>query len=201
MNVTFYIPFYNYNDDAFSMDDGYYNDNEYTKALVSEYEKTKDTVYKAMSDPTAHNTYIDSRTYKFGKKIPKKEKKLSYSECKGKLLDMDGNEETVDNIISHFAQEEMFINHLILNFDTSEEEFETEIKMWNKAHNEINEYISKGEDWVLQHEPKRNIRICFKNNSNEDIYAELVNCKIIEQSKINEYIILIEKIILIDKFI
>ena len=43
--------------------------------------------------------------------------------------------------------------------------------------------------------------ICFKNNSNEDIYAELVNCKIIEQSKINEYIILIEKIILIDKFI
>lgn len=86
MNVTFYIPFYNYNDDAFSMDDGYYNDNEYTKALVSEYEKTKDTVYKAMSDPTAHNTYIDSRTYKFGKKIPKKEKKYLIQNVKGSFL-------------------------------------------------------------------------------------------------------------------
>ncbi len=68
----------------------------------------------------------------------------------------------------------MFINHIILNFDKSEEEFETEIKMWNKAHNEINEYKSYGEDWVLQHEPKRNIRIQFKNNADKDIFAELV---------------------------
>lgn len=201
MNVTFYIPYYDYNDDVFTMDNSYYNDNEYTEALLSEYESTKDTVYRAMSDPTTHNNYIDSRTYKFGKKVPKKENKVRYSECGGRLLDMEGNDESVDNLITHFAQQEMFINHIILNFDKSEEEFETEIKMWNKAHNEINEYKSYGEDWVLQHEPKRNIRIQFKNNANEDIYAELVNCKIIEQSKVNEYIVLIAKINLIDKFI
>ncbi len=44
------IPYYDYNDDVFTMDNSYYNDNEYTEALLSEYESTN-AVYRAMSDP------------------------------------------------------------------------------------------------------------------------------------------------------
>jgi hypothetical protein len=57
----------------------------------------------------------------------------------------------------------------------------------------------KGEDWVLDNEPKRNIKLKFTNNANEEKFAILVNCKIMEKQNMNIYVILAEEINLIDK--
>lgn len=201
MNVTFYMPYFDYNDDSFSVDNNYYKDNDYTNKLVSEYEKYKDIIYETMSDSTGSHSGLNGNTYMMGQKSPYKEDKISYAQCQGLLYDMDNNPETVDNLITYFSQQEMFITRFRLDFNSSDEEFETEFGVWNRGHDEIHTYESYGEDWVLQNEPKRNVKICFKNNANKDIYAELVNCKIIERVKVGEYIILVEKINLIDKFI
>ena len=48
-------------------------------------------------------------------------------------------------------------------------------------------------------EPKRNVKMHFKNNANEDIYAMLDNCKIMDDSEPGTFIVYVEKINLIDK--
>ena len=116
------------------------------------------------------------------------------------LFNAKGDEDTVDGFIEKFAQQKQFLEIVEFNLDTSEEEFETELALWVKEHNSINQYVDKlGEDWVLAKEPKRNLKLNFKNNANEDIYAVLVDCRIMDADKGGSLVLFVEKITLIDK--
>ena len=151
------------------------------------------------------NSYrgTNGQTYVFGQKNTSNDdyKYINYSSCDGKLLNINGELENVDDLISHFSKQEMFISKFILDMNNCQEEFESEIYLWIKEHNNIQKYASKGEDWVLMNEPKRNVRVIFNNKANENVYAEFVNCKIIENIRVGEMTILVEKIKLIDKFV
>ena len=86
------------------------------------------------------------------------------------------------------------------NLDTVEEEFESEMNVWGREHNKINSYRGKaGEAWVASKEPKRNLKMAFKNNAGETIYALLENCKIMDNSERDNWILYVERISLIDK--
>ena len=87
-----------------------------------------------------------------------------------------------------------------LNMDSSEEEFETEMSLWATEHGKINSYKSvNGEEWAWKNEPVRNVRMCFKNKSDDDVFAELEDCKMMDVVDRNMYIIFVGKINLIDK--
>ena len=132
-------------------------------------------------------------------KTAQSEEKVAYSKCEGVLWDIGGSKDTVDGFIDKFAKQEQFLEIVEFNLDTVEEEFETEVSLWVKEHNNINQYADKlGEDWVLAKEPKRNIKVQFKNNASQDVYAVLEDCKIMDIIEDNSFILYVERITLID---
>ena len=204
MEVTFYLPYYDYNDGAFDVDNNYYNEEEYAKAMSEEYNKNKDIVYNSMMDFKNGSRGLfegtDGKVYKFGQKTSQNEEKVAYSSCNGKLYDVGGQEETVDGLIEKFAKQKQFLEIVSFDMDTSEEEFESELSLWVREHNKINKYGEKlGEDWVLAKEPKRNLKLQFKNNANEDVCAVFVDCRIMDVASDGTFVLFIEKMTLIDK--
>jgi hypothetical protein len=203
MEVTFYLPYYDYNDGAFDVDNSYYNEEEYAKAMSDEYNKNKDIVYNSMMDFKNGSRGLfegtDGKVYKFGEKTHQSEDKVAYSSCEGELLDVNGGDETIDGFISKFAAQKQFLEIVEFDLNTVEEEFESEVSLWVKEHNNINKYINElGEDWVLAKEPKRNIKLQFKNNANQDVFAVLEDCKIMDIIEDNSFILFVERITLID---
>lgn len=203
MEVTLYLPYYDYNDGVFDVSNDYYNEDDYIKAVSDEYNRNKDIVYNSVVGAKNGVSSIvqggDGQIYKLGSYEPQKEDKIAYSSCDGILYDGNGNDDTVDGIITHFARQESFIEMIEFNRDTSEEEFETEMSLWMREHGSINQYKDfKGEEWVWMNEPKRNVKVHFFNNANEDIYAIFENCRIMDIIDSNSIIVFIEKIRLID---
>lgn len=203
MEVTLYLPYYDYNDGAFDVNNDYYDEDEYINAVSSEYNKNKDIIYNSVRDAKNGVGSLlqggDGQTYKFGQKTSQSEDKVAYSKCNGTLYDIGGSKDTVDGFIEKFAAQKQFLEIVEFDLDTVEEEFETEISLWVKEHNNINSYADKlGEDWVLAKEPKRNIKLHFKNNANEDIFAVLEDCKIMDIIEDNSFILFVERITLID---
>ena len=203
MKVTLYLPYYDYNDGAFDVSNDYYNDEEYIKAVESEYNKNKDIVYYSMLDYNNGSSSLvqgtDGQTYKFGQNTAQKQEKVAYSSCEGTLYDENGKDDTVDALITHFAKQKPFIEMIEIDGDTGEEEFLTEISLWAREHKSINKYKDyKGEEWAWVNEPKRNVKVHFVNNANEDLYAILENCKIMDIVDDNSMILYIEKFKLID---
>jgi hypothetical protein len=125
---------------------------------------------------------------------------VAYSSCDGIVYDENGNDDTVDNLITHFVDQKPFIEMLEFDDNTSEEEFIAEVSLWVKEHNAINKYKDyKGEEWAWVKEPKRNVKMHFVNKAGEDIYAILENCKIMDIVDDNSMIVFIEKLRLIDE--
>ena len=201
MKVELYLPYYDYNDNAFDVSNNYYdNEEDYINAMSSEYNKNKDIVYNSMLNGSigVYNG-TDGQTYKFGEKTPQNEEKVAYSKCNGVLYDDSGNLENVYNLIDRFVQQKSFIEMVEFDDSTSEEEFVSEISLWVKEHNAINQYREfKGDEWTWVNEPKRNVKIKFLNNANEYIYAIWENCKIMDIIEGNSIILFIEKMRLID---
>lgn len=202
MKVELYLPYYDYNDGAFDVSNDYYgNEQDYIKAMSNEYNKNKDIVYNSMLNGSIGGVQgSDGQTYKFGEKTPQNEEKVAYSSCNGILYDDAGNAESVDGLITHFAQQKPFVEMVELDDSSSEEEFISEMSLWVKEHNAINKYREfKGDEWTWVNEPKRNVKIHFLNNANEDIYAIWEDCKIMDIIEGNSIILFIEKMRLVDR--
>lgn len=204
MEATLYLPYYDYNDSAFDVTDDYYKGNDYIELMSNEFNKNKDIVYNSMLELQNGRTGAflgsDGQTYKFGQKTSQSEDKVAYSSCECRIYNEDGKPDDVDSLITHFAKQESFVLMFELNMDSSEEEFETEMSLWATEHGKINSYKSvNGEEWAWKNEPVRNIRMCFKNKSYDDVFAELEDCKMMDVVDMNMYIIFVGKINLIDK--
>lgn len=203
MDVTLYMPYYDYNDGAFDVSGDYYNENDYINAVSSEYNKNKDIIYNSVLD--AKNGAgslvrgVDGQTYKFGARMSQVEEKVAYSSCNGVVYNENGESDTVDSLISHFVDQKPFIEMLEFDDSSSEEEFISEVSLWVKEHNSINKYKDyKGEEWAWMNEPKRNVKMRFINKANEELYAILENCKIMDIVDDNSMIVFVEKFRLID---
>lgn len=205
MNITVYLPYYEYNDNDFEVDKDYYKSNdEYFNAIRENIQSTRNDVIQGMNNYMNNGSvkaYKDEygQTYRYANKERESEDKVVYSKCEALIYDSNGKEETVDNFISDYVSKEMQLYVFKFNLDTADEEFEQEVNLWNTEHNKIQKYNERDEDWVFENEPIRNIKIKFTNNANEEKYAELVNCKLMEKQSLNIYVVLVEEIKLIDK--
>jgi len=205
MEATLYLPYYDYNDGAFDVSNDYYKGDEYAKAMASEYNMNKDVVFNSILESKNDSRSLlqgsDGNLYKLGSTTSQGIEKVAYSSCKCVLYNTDGKDETVDGLITHFARQEPFVEMIEFDVDTSEEEFESEIALWKREHSGINKYKEyKGEEWSWMNEPKRDIRMHFKNNGNEDLYSVLENCKIMDIMEDGSIVIFVERLRIIDKF-
>ena len=203
MKVTLFLPYYDYNDGNFDVSNDYYSEDEYSNAMSKNFNESKDIVYNSvLAAKNGTGSLVqgsDGHTYKFGQKTSQSEDKVAFSKCEGILSDISGEEDTVDSIISKFASQKQFLEIIDFDLDTSEEEFETELSLWTREHNSINKYKDQlGEDWVLAKEPKRNLKVHFKNKANQDTYAIFEDCRIMDIMDKTSFVLFVEKISLVD---
>ena len=192
MNVTLYIEYQN-NDLSFETDKVYDND-EYAKALNESYNQTKDAVFESMYKGDLKASNKDFNTFNiFNNKVAQTAEKQYYTTCQADLLDENMQDETEMGLVNKFESNDGFVNYIILNFDTSEEDFETEFKMWVKETKKIDS-LNTNDDWKFNNLPQKDVRIKFKSVNGIDGFALLQNCKIIDYSNNAKYALLVERI-------
>ncbi len=200
MEAKIYLQYSDYNDDLFSMKGDYYkNDQEYMDAMTEDYNKNKDIVTNSVLDMLEGSgslySGVDGNTYVFGQKTPQKEEKYSYAKCDCVIFNENGEDETVDSLISNMVSQQPTVYMFELDMGSTEEEFEEELRMWVNEHNGITQYSNfYGDDWVFANEPTRNVRISFQNKRGDEINMILVDCKILDILHNSSYILYIERI-------
>ena len=198
MKATLYIEMENYEDGDFDVSNNYYkSDEEFFDAMDKENKKYSNVAYDAIS---GLGNLSNKKVAKFGNQNNfSKNAATNNYKSEAIILNENGEDETVDNLISNCVSQDVVVNIIKFNRDNMDEEFEEDFNFWIDDHNNINKYKDKlGEDKVFENEPTRNFKVEFLNNANETKYAMMVNCKVLEQEGNDEYAILAEKIILID---
>ena len=182
MEAKVYLQYVSYDDSLFSASEDYYKgENDYINAITEDYNRNKDIVTNSVLDMIEGSGRLysgaDGNTYAFGQKTSQKEEKYSYTKCDCTIFN-----------------EEPTVYMFELDRDTSEEEFEEELRMWVNDHNGINQYKAfKGEEWTWVNEPVRNVKISFKNNNNETVNILLIDCRILDIIDNTSYILYIER--------
>ena len=199
MRATLYIEMENYEDGDFDISNDYYkSDEEFFDAMDRENKKYSNVAYDAVN---GLGNLSNKKTAKFlNQKTAQKNISTNNYKSEAIILNENGEDETVDGLVTNCVSQDVVVNIIKFNRDSMDEEFEEDFNFWVDEHNNINQYKDKlGEDKVWENEPTRNFKIEFVNNAGETKYAMYTNCKILEQGGNDEYAILAEKIILIDK--
>ena len=199
MEAKIYLQYTNYDDGLFSASEDYYKDeNAYMNAITEEYDRNKDIVTNSILDMLDGSgglySGVDGNTYVFGQKSPQAEEKYSYAKCDCTIFNEDGEDESVDSIISKLVSQEPTVYMIELDMDTTDEEFEEELRMWANEHNGIDQYKSfKGDEWAWVNEPTRNVKISFQNKNNQTVSMMLCDCRILDIVSMGSYILYIER--------
>lgn len=178
MNCTLFLEYYNYNDDKFDVKDFYSNENSYVE-MLQKY-------------ATSDSGFMD---------FNKKEDDVQYTKCECKLYDSDNNDMTIEKIVGYYNTTEMIMVIAELDLKTEEDEFDSELNGWVCEHERLEKKSSKltpDERFML--EPKRDIKMIFKNLRNNDTYCTLQNTSILEKIDNEHYVLLVDKIIFTKKF-
>lgn len=173
MRATIYLPYNDYNGYNFDIGNDYYSNGGYEKALQDNFLNEKNPNVSSLS---------------------RNEEKTNYTTCECELFNEYMSEESVDSLITYAVSSDVNVIVVKFDFNTFEEEFETELKLWIQTHNKINGNIHLSDDEKFQNEPKRTFKICFKNLKNEDTYLEFCDCKLLEPIGNDGYAMLIERI-------
>lgn len=194
MKCNLYLPYIDYNNINFDVDNSYYKDNDYQKALENDYIKNNDIISNSINDYFEGNTSflrqdnnLGNTINFFGVKPSKNEEKVSYSSCNGEVHCENYSLNVIETIKSNIISNEMMILCLKLDYDTMDEEFESDFKMWCSSHDKINS-TNMNDEWKFKNEPKRDLILEINN-----FKVELKNVMILELSYDN-IIIMVEKI-------
>ena len=198
MKITIYLKLEGFNDGDFDIRNDYYkSDDEFFDAMDAENKKFSNVAYDAISN-LGNNINNKTAKLNFSKAQSKNAKENNYR-SEALLFDENGNDETVDNIISNALSQDVVINIIKFNRDSMDEEFEEDYNFWISDHEKLSQYKDKlGEDKVWKNEPTRTFYVEFLNKANEIKYVRFENCKILEKGDEDEYAVLSEKISLIE---
>lgn len=198
MKCTFFLPYFNYNDSEFDVDNNYYSSNEeYFEVMQNEIKKTSKVVDSAMNS-LRNGRSIVSNNYNKNSNYNQSKNEIAYSKCEGELFCENGEEETIDGIFDSVFKSDVALYIIKFDIDNAEEEFESALKQWVDEHNNILKYADgMGDDWVFEHEPKMRMIIEVTNHAGENKRIQMNNCKILEKSNISTYVIIADNLELI----
>lgn len=201
MNITLYLKLEGFDDGDFDMRNDYYSsDDEFFDAMDRENKKYSNVAYDALS---GLGNLSGNKTAKFNQTLSKSSKNVKENNYKSEalLFDENGNDETVDNLISNAVSQDVVVNIIKFNRESMDEEFEEDYNLWVEEHEKLNIPKYKealGEERVWQNEPIRTFYVEFLNKANETKYIRFDNCKILDKGGDDEYAILAEKITLVE---
>lgn len=195
MKCKLLLPYIDYYGSTFDVDENYYSNDAYEKALKSNNEMYGDSIYNHISNGGFNaNTAVFRGSYDiknvvngFNKKVPKNEEKTQYSSCECDLFDEFMKDVSINEIMELMSSKDVCVMFFKLDYNTIEEEFEEDYKLWVRTHNNINKQ-SMSNEWKFENEPKRNVKLILSNKE-----FDLINCKILEVSN-NGMFVLIEEI-------
>lgn len=205
MDAKIYLQYSDYGDTMFAADENYYKDEKaYMDAMTEDYNKNKDIVTNSVLDMIEGTGRLysgaDGNTYSFGQKTPQREEKYAYSKCDGVIFNENGEDESVDSIITNMVNQNPVVYMIELDRDSSDEEFEEELSLWVNEHNGINQYKGQmGDEWTWANEPIRDVFVSFKNKKNETVKMGLKSCRILDIVDNTSYILYIENIEMTNK--
>ncbi len=199
MNVKLYLKLEGFDDGDFDVRNDYYkSDDEFFDAMDRENKKFSNVAYDVVSN-LGNNVGNKTAKFSYASNNSKNVKENNYK-SEALLFDENGNDETVDNLISNALSQDVVINIIKFNRDSMDEEFEEDYNFWVDEHEKLSEYKDKlGEDKIWQNEPTRTFYVEFLNKANETKYVRFENCKILDKGENDEYAVLSEKITLVDK--
>lgn len=199
MKCTLFIP-YVYADPVndFEHSGDELSDKKYIQILTKEYNEYKNDINNAV-----YSSYLP-QYQAFGRGLVSnnhrrihhiyKQISYQYAQCECTLKQMNGEEETIDNLIRYFQTSEQFILIIQLmgaNFDS---DAETEFKMWIQESEHINTSNRLTEKEKLINLPKKDFKIAFSEAKSTAVLKE---CKLLEAYGKKRYAILIKEIIFV----
>lgn len=190
MKCKILMPYIDYNNMNFDADDNYYSKDGYANALRTNDTMYGETIYTHINQNGGVLSHLNTYNVGFNvlnQKVSENEEKTAYSSCECQIYDENMSDATVLHLQNCIKSQDVCILYLKLDFDTMEEDFESDLKMWMRSHDKINSYKANDE-WKFDNEPKRNLRINV-----EDLNIDLINCKILEINN-DKIAILAEKI-------
>ena len=167
MKIKIYFPYYGYGNDDYETSDRYGSEEEYIEAIQKEDERNRDVVYESMVRQ-GNGQSIMGNSVKMFSVEGKEDEKIEFCTCDGMMYNENEDDMSVDEIVARMAHQEPFVMVLGLDFDTMEEDFIMELKLWQREHQAINSFIDdKGEAWCWSKEPRKDLEFEFENNANE----------------------------------
>ena len=192
MKVKLYLPYNIYDDGDFDSSISMSND-EFFDLMREDEERNRNVAYDYVNGKRYHQKQGDA-SWNAGVIHKDGKSRLISADCV--LHDDEDNDKTVDALVAECVAQDVGISIIHIDMDNIDEEFESELNMWNDEHNSINQYKDKmGEDWVFNNEPTKSIYLEFINKAGESKFAEFVNCRILEKMNIATYALLYDKII------
>lgn len=177
MKCDLYIPYNSYDDNKFDMNYFYSDSNSYIEALRK----------YAMHDS-------EEMQYELEKSETK------YAKCKCTLYDENNTPMTIDKLLGYYGKNELIMMILEIDLSSAEEEFEGELNGWVNDHYRLDlKFDSSSEDRCLL-EPKRDLKVVFKNLKGNDTYCVLSNTMLLEKGDAEHYFIIVDKVIFTKSF-
>lgn len=195
MKCTLFLPFYGDNSLNFDCAADYYKGSSYADALAKGVEESKNAVMMlngASYDKVNSITFAEVE--KMMHPIGKSEEKEELSSCECYIFNELNCPETVDSMIGYNLSGDVFILLVKFDFNTMEEEFEEDFKVWLESSKKIST-CGGNDDWIFANLPKRNFKFQFINKFGGDTFGELVGCKFLQTTNEGKYVILVENLI------
>ena len=197
MNIKLYLEDENGDNLNFDVDDSYYGNGDYLSALNSSYETSKNDVSNfCLSAKRDHlrQENIDVKTFGgFDNRVLENARKATYATCDIHIVNENMEDEDIDGLIKHNLDGDMFLEFMEFDYDSMDEDFDSDLKMWVNTWKKIDS-LMVDEEWKIQNYPKRTFKFSYTDLYGGERYGEFVNCKIIGIVGENNYCVLIEKI-------
>ena len=194
MKIKIYFPYYGYGNDDYETSDRYGSEEEYIEAIQKEDERNRDVVYESMVRQGNGQSIMGNCVKKFSVE-DKEDEKIEFCTCEGVMYNENEDDMSVDEVVTLMARQEPFVMVLGLDFDTMEEDFIMELKLWQREHQAINSFIDdKGEAWCWSKEPRKDLEFEFENNANETKRGVCVGSVLMDTYDDNKIILYVERI-------
>ena len=188
MKTILYVPYSNGDCVNGFKYDGSITEKQYSALIVNEYNKYRDTIDEVVSSRYAKNMAINP----FMKQDNHyKQQSYSYNDCNCEVMNMRGQDATINEIISLSRTGDECI--LILNITNMVKtpDLETDIRMWIRESNHIMNSGRLSDEEKIYNLPKKDFKMTFIDNKNT---ALLKDCKLVEVYNRNSFAVLIKKI-------
>lgn len=191
MQCKFYIPYSDY-DAMTGFDAGIeMSEEEYTNYLNNYYQQNKLSMSEIMGGGRGMSPQANMQYEETVKKNILAHTK--YYEVSANLLDMNGKEQKIDDLIKYYQKNEMFINRVIFNDSISNSDAYSEFRTWAIDSKRILDSNRLDENTKLLSLTPVDFKVSFGKDSN----ALLNSCKMLEMYTPNSFAILIKQIVFV----